>query len=61
MHPVHDDYIPGAPGGDGEEPDVYIFVVAEPLKTLCAKISGIVYRESTVKKRSGQAGTLCFI
>ena len=37
-------YLPGVPGGDGEEQDVYILGVAEPLETLTGPIIGVVRR-----------------
>jgi len=37
-------YLPGVPGGDGEEQDVYILGIAEPLETFTGPIIGVVRR-----------------
>ena len=48
---VHLDYtvnygfLPGVTGGDGEEQDVYVLGVAEPLETFTGRIVGVVYRK----------------
>lgn len=48
---VHLDYtvnygfLPGVTGGDGEEQDVYVLGVAEPLKTFTGRIIGVVRRK----------------
>lgn len=38
-------YLPGVTGGDGEEQDVYVLGVAEPLKTFTGPIIGVVRRK----------------
>jgi len=38
-------YLPGVTGGDGEEQDVYILGVAEPLEAFTGKIIGVVRRK----------------
>ena len=37
-------YLPGIPGGDGEEQDVYVLGVTEPLETFTGPIIGVVRR-----------------
>ena len=37
-------FLPGVPGGDGEEQDVYILGVEEPLETFTGIIIGVVRR-----------------
>ena len=37
-------FLPGVTGGDGEEQDVYILGVAQPLETFAGKIIGVVRR-----------------
>ena len=37
-------FLPGVTGGDGEEQDVYILGVAQPLETSAGKIIGVVRR-----------------
>lgn len=38
-------FLPGVLGGDGEEQDVYILGVAEPLETFTGRIIGVVRRK----------------
>lgn len=38
-------YLPGVIGGDGEEQDVYILGVAEPLEVFTGRIIGVVRRK----------------
>lgn len=38
-------FLPGVTGGDGEEQDVYILGVAEPLETFTGRIIGVVRRK----------------
>lgn len=44
-YPVNYGYIPGVISGDGEELDVYLLGVNEPVEEYTAKVIGIVYRE----------------
>ncbi len=54
VHPKHDDiiypinygYIPGVPGGDGEELDVYLLGVDVPVEKYTARIIAIVHRHN---------------
>ncbi|MBQ7044988.1 MAG: NUDIX domain-containing protein [Clostridia bacterium] len=50
-YPINYGYIPGVLGGDGEELDVYLLGVNEPVKEYTAKIIGIVYRENDVEDK----------
>ncbi len=45
-YPVNYGYIPGAVGGDGEELDVYLLGVNEPVDNYTARIIGIIHREN---------------
>ena len=38
-------YLPGVTGGDGEEQDVYILGISEPLDTFTGRIIGVVRRK----------------
>ena len=38
-------FLPGVTGGDGEEQDVYVLGVAEPLETFAGRIIGVVRRK----------------
>ncbi len=38
-------FLPDVIGGDGEEQDVYIMGVSEPLETFCGRIIGVVRRK----------------
>jgi inorganic pyrophosphatase len=37
-------FLPGVTGGDGEEQDVYVLGVSEPLETFTGRIIGVVRR-----------------
>lgn len=50
-YPVNYGFIPGVFGGDGEELDVYLLGVDEPVDKYTARIVGIVYREDDVKDK----------
>ena len=58
-HPVHRDmiypvnygYIPDVIGGDGEEQDVYLLGVSEPVKEYTAQVIGIVYRKNDAEDK----------
>lgn len=45
-YPVNYGYIPGVLGGDGEEQDVYLLCVDEPVDEYVGEVIGIVYREN---------------
>ena len=44
-------YIPGVLGGDGEELDVYLLGVDQPVDEYDCEIIGIVYRENDVEDK----------
>lgn len=51
IYPVNYGYIPEVFGGDGEELDVYILGVDEPLETFIGKIVGVVHREDDMEDK----------
>ena len=51
IYPVNYGYISGVLGGDGEELDVYILGVDQPLDTFTGKIIGIIHRENDVEDK----------
>lgn len=50
-YPINYGYIPGVLGGDGEELDVYLLGVSEPVKEYSADIIGIVHRKNDVEDK----------
>jgi inorganic pyrophosphatase len=50
-YPINYGYIPGVLGGDGEELDVYVMGVDEPLASFDGRIIGIVFRENDVEDK----------
>jgi 8-oxo-dGTP pyrophosphatase MutT (NUDIX family) len=55
IYPVNYGYIPGTEGGDGEEIDVYLLGVDEPVREYTAKIIGIIYREDDAENKLAAA------
>ena len=51
LYPVNYGFIPGVLGGDGEELDVYLLGVNEPVAEYNAKIIGIAHRENDVEDK----------
>lgn len=51
IYPINYGYIPGVIGGDGEELDVYLLGVNEPVTEYKAKIIGIAHREDDVEDK----------
>ena len=51
VYPINYGYIPGVLGGDGEELDVFLVGVDEPVDTYTGKIIGIVYRADDVEDK----------
>ena len=51
IYPINYGYIPGVLGGDGEELDVYVMGVEEPLASFEGRIIGIVFRENDVEDK----------
>lgn len=50
-YPINYGYIPGVLGGDGEELDVYLLGVNEPVTEYKAQIIGIAHREDDVEDK----------
>lgn len=50
-YPINYGYIPGVLGGDGEELDVYLLGVTEPVSEYTCKVIGIVHRENDVEDK----------
>lgn len=44
VYPVNYGYAEGIPGGDGEEQDVYILGIAEPLEVFTGKVAAVYHR-----------------
>ncbi len=51
VYPINYGYIPDVLGGDGEELDVYVMGVGEPLSSFEGQIIGIVFRENDVEDK----------
>lgn len=51
VYPINYGYIPGVLGGDGEELDVFLLGVDEPVSTYEGRIIGIVYRADDVEDK----------
>ena len=51
VYPINYGYIPGVLGGDGEELDVYLLGVDEPVEEFEGRIIGIVYRQNDVEDK----------
>jgi len=50
-YPINYGYIPDVFGGDGEELDVYLLGINEPVKEYTARIIGVVYRINDVEDK----------
>ena len=44
-YPINYGYVPGVLGGDGEELDVYVLGVSEPIEAFDGRVIGIVHRQ----------------
>ena len=51
VYPINYGYIPDVLGGDGEELDVYLYGVSEPVAEYRGRIVGIVFREDDVEDK----------
>ena len=51
VYPINYGYIPGVLGGDGEELDVYLLGVDDPVEEFEGRIIGIVYRQNDVEDK----------
>lgn len=50
-YPINYGYIPNVLGGDGEELDVFLLGVSEPVSVYTGRIIGIVYRADDVEDK----------
>ena len=50
-YPINYGYIPNVIGGDGEELDVYLLGVSEPVQEYTAGIIGIVHRNNDIEDK----------
>ncbi len=50
-YPINYGYIPGIIGGDGEELDVYLLGVSEPVESYSCRVIAIVHRENDVEDK----------
>lgn len=50
-YPINYGYIPNVIGGDGEELDVYLLGVCEPVTEYTAKVIGIIHRHNDVEDK----------
>lgn len=51
VYPINYGYIPGVLGGDGEELDVYLLGVTEPVAEYICRIEGMVFRRDDVEDK----------
>ena len=51
LYPINYGYIPDVYGGDGEELDVYLMGVDEPVEEYTCRIIGIAHRENDVEDK----------
>lgn len=51
IYPINYGYVPEVLGGDGEELDVYLMGVSEPVEEFRGRIIGIVHRENDVEDK----------
>ena len=51
IYPINYGYLPGVVSGDGEEMDVYILGVDEPMAEFTGKIIGIIHRANDVEDK----------
>ena len=58
-YPINYGYIPGVLGGDGEELDVYVMGVDQPISDFDGRIIGIVFRENDVEDKLIAAPVEC--
>jgi inorganic pyrophosphatase len=51
LYPINYGYIPGVYGGDGEELDVYLLGIDQPVEEYTARIIGIVHRHNDIEDK----------
>ena len=55
VYPINYGCIPGVLGGDGEELDVYLLGVNEPVKEYDARVIAVIHRENDVEDKLAAA------
>ena len=55
VYPINYGYIPGVLGGDGEELDVYLLGVNEPVEEYDARVIAVIHRENDVEDKLAAA------
>lgn len=51
VYPINYGYLPGIIGGDGEELDVYVLGIDQPVDVCCVCVIGIVFRADDVEDK----------
>ncbi len=51
VYPINYGFIPGVPGGDGEDLDVYLLGVNVPVKEADCRVIGIIHRKNDVEDK----------
>ena len=51
IYPVNYGFLPGVPGGDGEEQDAYVLGLNEPVSVFSGRVSGCVYRSDDAERK----------
>ncbi|MBQ6020453.1 MAG: GrpB family protein [Clostridia bacterium] len=51
VYPLNYGYIPGVPGGDGEDLDVYLIGVTEPVSQADCRVVGVVHRKNDAEDK----------
>ena len=59
VYPINYGFIPGVPGGDDEELDVFLVGVDEPVSSFTGEIIAIVYRSNDVEDKLVMAPAGC--
>ena len=54
-YPVNYGFLPGVIGGDGEELDVYLLGINEPMERFRAKIIAVIHRENDIEDKLAAA------
>ncbi len=50
-YPINYGYLPGVIGGDGEELDVYLLGVSQPVEEYTARVIGVVHRQDDAEDK----------
>ncbi len=51
IYPINYGYIPGVPGGDGSDQDVYLMGVDQPVEAYTARVIGVIHRRDDVEDK----------